>query len=360
MPTSAIRRLSPPIPVPPSLVSRVAAAARATSRAFGWAAAGVLSAIAVVHLLRVASWPFELLHHFLMAYAFAAAGLAICAFSGRALRLAVAACLLALFFAGSYARSADFFVGHVVPGTPISLITNNVYCRNWDAEGLRAWLATRPADIVALEEVPPHVERALAPLVSPSLYPYSARIPAATRSSSAASGCEGILLLSTVPIVANKIYQSDEKAWPALIAQLDVPGTGSAWLVLLHALDPLRPQGLLLRDELLATLAPVIAALTGPVIVAGDFNATPFTPVFRQFLADARLSQPPDLSGSYPANAGAFGLPIDHILLRDADFSAIRALPATGSDHRPLFAEIVLPLEASPPLVAAHPTGSFR
>jgi endonuclease/exonuclease/phosphatase (EEP) superfamily protein YafD len=169
-----------------------------------------------------------------------------------------------------------------------------------------------------------------------------------------------MLLLSTLPIDSAIIYRLNEEAWPALIAALDVPGTGSIRLVLVHATDPIQASGLQLRDEFLAAIAPIIAGLDGPVIVAGDFNATPFTPAFRRFLVDARVLPPRALPGSYPANFGALGLPIDHILLRDADLSAVRALPATGSDHRPILAHIVLPAEPSTSLAAAHSPESPR
>lgn len=323
--------------------------------------AGVLVAVAVVHLAGVVRWPFELLHHFLVVYALAAAGLTVAAFSFRAIRLAVVASALTLFFAVAYAGSADFSGSGMAPGRSISLISNNVYCGNWDPAGLQGWLATRPVDIVALQEVPSHIERALAPLSSAGVYPYSARIPAAHGSSRGkASGCEGILLLSTVPIISADIFQPNDQAWPALLASLDVPGIGSVSLVLVHATDPIRAEGLLLRDEFFAAIAPIIASLDGPVIVAGDFNATPFTPVFRRFLTDARVMPPRALAGSYPAKLGAFGLPIDHVLLRNADLSAVRALPAIGSDHRPILAQIVLPVDSSSSLAAAKSGESFR
>jgi endonuclease/exonuclease/phosphatase (EEP) superfamily protein YafD len=323
----------------------------AAFRALARAATGVLAVIALIHLSGVTSWPLELLHHFLVVYALVAAVLTIAAICFRVVRLAALTAVLALFFAGAYARSVDPFGGAEAPGKSITLITNNVYCRNWDAGGLRDWLATRPADIVALQEVPPHVERTLAPLAARGVYPYSARIPAAPGlSRGRLSGCEGILLLSTVPIASATIYQPNQQAWPALIGRLEVPDVGDVWIVAVHATDPIRAKGLALRDEFLASLAPTIASLSGPVIVAGDFNATPFTPVFRQFLAEARITPPGRFPGSYSANLGAFGLPIDHIMVRDAHLPAVRALRPTGSDHRPLLARIVLPTDplASP------------
>ncbi|MFO1154444.1 MAG: endonuclease/exonuclease/phosphatase family protein [Rhodospirillales bacterium] len=339
--------LSCPLPVQPRLARRLVDATLATFRAFAWACAGALAVIAVIHSAGATSWPFELFHHFLMAYTLIGITLAILAMCLRARRLAVVATALALFFAAAYARSAVLVGGGETTGRSLSLITNNVYCGNWNADGLRAWLATRPADIVALQEVPPHVERALAAPAIARVYPYSARVPAANGASRAGlNGCEGLLLLSTVPVTASTPYQPNPRVWPALITRLDVADVGSVSLVLVHALDPIRTQGLVLRDEFLASLAPVIAAMSGPVIVAGDFNATPFTPAFRQFLQAADL-EPGRTPASFPANLRAFGIPIDHVLVRGADLPSVRALPPTGTDHRPIFAQIVLPNESS-------------
>lgn len=337
------------LPTLSAFVTRLGTAIVPTLRSLAWTFAGVLAVVAVVHLAGITFWPLELLHHFLLIYALLAACLAIAAFTFRMARLAIAASVLMLFFAGAYGRSADFFAGSTAIGLPVSVLTNNVYCGNWDPEGLRNWLATRPADVVALEEVPAHVERALAGL-SPDIFPYSARIPAGrTLTRSRWRGCEGILLLSRFPIDQTSMYQSDPKAWPSLTARLRVPEVGDVWLVIVHANDPIHPPDLQRRDQFLASIAPTIASMNGPVLVVGDFNATPFTPVFRQFLDEAELSPPRSLPGSYPSNVGALGIPIDHVLVRDAHLASVHALAAIGSDHRPVLARIVLPTELTPP-----------
>lgn len=354
-----IRSIPYPVPVRLKTAGWLLGATLATLRAFAWTGTALLAVIALIHVSGAASWPFELFHHFLVVYGLVGAAMAAFAVCLRAMRLAALAAALTLFFAAAYARSVDVIGGSVAAGTPISLISNNVYCRNWDADGLRDWLAARPADIVALQEVPPHVEQALAPLGTRGIYPYSARVPAASgRSRGSLSGCEGILLLSAVPITSATIYQPNEKAWPSLIGRLNVPDVGGVWIVIVHATDPIRRKGLGLRDEFLSSLAPIIASLSGPVIVAGDFNATPFTPAFQQFLDDARIAPARGFPGSYPASLGAFGLAIDHILVRDADLAALRALPPAGSDHRPLLARIVLPTEALP--AVGNPAQSTR
>jgi endonuclease/exonuclease/phosphatase (EEP) superfamily protein YafD len=93
----------------------------------------------------------------------------------------------------------------------------------------------------------------------------------------------------------------------------------------------------------MAALADELSRYDGTLIVAGDFNATPYTPAFARFLDDARLTTVRAYPGTYPQIAGDFGLPIDHVLVRGIRIAEIEALDAFGSDHRPLRADLVVP-----------------
>ncbi len=120
-------------------------------------------------------------------------------------------------------------------------------------------------------------------------------------------------------------------------------------LVVVHTSNPVRRSGLRSRDQLMADLAAELRGYDGPLIVAGDFNATPYTPAFAQFLHDAGLTTVRAYPGTYPQIAGDFGLAIDHVLVRGIRIVDIEALDAFGSDHRPL---------ARRPGRAAPPAGS--
>jgi endonuclease/exonuclease/phosphatase (EEP) superfamily protein YafD len=331
----------------------------------------VLAAVAGLQLAAVESWPFELVHHFALPCALAA--LALCALAvalGQRL-LATAAALLSLVFMivisqelgePQAARANRLGPAEVLAladpsrGRQISLISQNVYCRNADPDGLRRWLRTRPADVVSLVEVPLYLEHRLDGLSD--VYPYHARISSEpTRAGRQVQGCQGMLILSTLPITASQVYRPLQKAWPALFVHIAVPGRpvpAGFWLAAIHAADPVRQPQHALRDRLLALLPAELAKLSGPLVVAGDFNATPYTPAFRRFAVTAGLAAPWS-PGSYPARLGTFGLPIDHVLVREANLLRLEPLPSYGSDHRPLRA--VIGLAPQGPALAARVPG---
>lgn len=88
-------------------------------------------------------------------------------------------------------------------------------------------------------------------------------------------------------------------------------------------------------------LAAVRADLTGPVIVAGDFNSVSTGRIGRQVRAEAGLRPASGWPGTWPAMApAAFGLTIDQVYRSpDLSFVSRRLGRPTGSDHRPVITE---------------------
>lgn len=87
------------------------------------------------------------------------------------------------------------------------------------------------------------------------------------------------------------------------------------------------------------------AAVDGPLLVMGDFNATPWSRPLQRIRAETGLRAPGWPVATWPTGAGALGLPIDHLLVRDG----VVLGPVTpwggglGSNHRGLLAEIHWP-----------------
>ena len=83
-----------------------------------------------------------------------------------------------------------------------------------------------------------------------------------------------------------------------------------------------------------------------PLVVAGDFNVTPYSPYFRDWLAASGLTDSRrgrTLSVSWPATLPWFGIPIDHVAVNDG-FTIVshRRLPDFGSDHYGVVVELAL------------------
>jgi endonuclease/exonuclease/phosphatase (EEP) superfamily protein YafD len=90
-----------------------------------------------------------------------------------------------------------------------------------------------------------------------------------------------------------------------------------------------------------------------PVIVGGDFNATPdvaqFRSVLRTGFADAADQAGAGMTRTYPADRWFPPLiAIDHVLTRGgAVATGVQTVSISGSDHRALLARIAVPTDSS-------------
>lgn len=323
----------------------------------GFAVALAFGTIAACRLLGVNRWPIELSYHFIPYFAAAAfAQAAVCGlrrhtlpavlcgavglhFAAVALDPFDPACQTVPRFreAGTAAAAGTEGTAGTAgrPGTAISLITYNVHFSLKPSAWTRKWLDTRPADIIALQEVSrPLAEELRKPSAS---YPYRVVLD------SGGDGIAGVALLSRVPILEHRQFRPADDAWPTILARLAYGNGRAGWIIVLHARNPITPFGSALRSVLFETLAGPVAGLDGPVVVVGDFNATPYTPSLRTFVRAAGLTSACRFQGTYPARARGLGLPIDHVLVRNARITGLGTGRWFGSDHRALRAELVLP-----------------
>jgi endonuclease/exonuclease/phosphatase (EEP) superfamily protein YafD len=121
---------------------------------------------------------------------------------------------------------------------------------------------------------------------------------------------------------------------------------GDVTLLSVHLRAPMRPRLAAQRNRQLQILADLSTRVEGPLVVAGDFNLTPFSPYFSDWLASTRLRDSraeAGYSASWPTFLPLIGIPIDHCFVTD-DFAVVdlRRLPAFGSDHYPVLAHLRL------------------
>jgi vancomycin resistance protein VanJ len=79
-----------------------------------------------------------------------------------------------------------------------------------------------------------------------------------------------------------------------------------------------------------------------PVIIAGDLNATLWSPSLTPLMRSRW--QWPEGSGityTWPTFAPPFAIQIDHILTKGAKAGRYKVLPSIGSDHLPVRADLV-------------------
>jgi endonuclease/exonuclease/phosphatase (EEP) superfamily protein YafD len=114
-------------------------------------------------------------------------------------------------------------------------------------------------------------------------------------------------------------------------------------LVTTHPPSPGDPGLKMDRDTQLGQLRDGLDT-SRPFIIAGDFNTTPWGRAYHA--TPGMRAGDPRFDGTFPASAGWFGLPIDHVKFGGGlVLTDYRAGPNIGSDHLPLFATFALPRE---------------
>lgn len=285
-------------------------------------------------------WMFELLTHFRVQYAVAGAVLALALAMFRrwvgagislALGLAHAVPVLSLFVAPP---STD------APTRPnVKVVTMNLRHRFADVEATRRLIRAERPDIVILTEyLADHV-----PMMDSlrDILPHRAGTPP--------RGKFDTVLLSRMPIVWSRIYRPTGPSFPVVEARLcPAPGDQAACftLIALHAPRSEFARGTRQKKVFELVAQRAVSVADGRVIVVGDLNTTPYSPRYRDLVADGGLR---DAAVGSPwrttwiSRFPPFGLTLDHVLVGPALTPFARRVAGDiGSDHFPVIAEITV------------------
>ncbi|MGL5010351.1 MAG: endonuclease/exonuclease/phosphatase family protein [Paracoccaceae bacterium] len=133
---------------------------------------------------------------------------------------------------------------------------------------------------------------------------------------------------------------------PGMTALQVTTDNGPVWLISIHTFWPWPFQ----QPRQIDLLIPRIAALTGPKIIAGDFNMVPWSRAMTRFAEAGGVTFAQPTRGTYPQFGPLLTLPIDHVLTPMGGSTTLR--PLAGSDHRGLLVTFDLP---QPPSIASNP-----
>ncbi len=279
-------------------------------------------------------WMFELTSHFRVQYTAILLVLAVgflCVKRWRWGAIFLAFGLLNGWLLLPYLRVTE--AERATAGPTIKLLAWNVNSSNEDFEELSRLLAREEPDVVLLMEVSPRWERFLATGLTG--YPH--------QQIAARDDNFGIALLSKLPLANAQTLYLGEAGVPSVQSRLLVDGLNIEFL----GTHPLPPVGSLrsrLRDEQLHSVAAWVNRQTNAVVVAGDLNATPWSPLFRNFTEITKLKNSAEgraLNGTWPAFFKPMLIPIDHFLHSPEVVVARREiLSAAGSDHLPQVVEL--------------------
>jgi endonuclease/exonuclease/phosphatase (EEP) superfamily protein YafD len=247
--------------------------------------------------------------------------------------LLVNALLLGPFFL-PLARAAD------PPAAPLRVLTSNILAHNQTPQAVIEYLQVADADIILLAEIQPDMLAQVTQALS-AQYPYL--------HDAAQRGTFGIALFSRYPLLTAQTHRLGINRHPSIQATI-------AWqdhvvtVYGAHPFPPLGADGTLRRDSEIAAIQALIAQETGPLILMGDLNATPWSASMRQLISTTDLRYAAHGYGIRPTwPAGGYGsllvgVPLDHVLVSSEwQVTAYRLGPDVGSDHYPVLADLVLP-----------------
>jgi endonuclease/exonuclease/phosphatase (EEP) superfamily protein YafD len=216
---------------------------------------------------------------------------------------------------------------------PLKVLSVNVSYRQFLARRLLEIVRDTDPDVVVVQELTPHAERVLADL--DKQLPHFRKFPA--------DGAYGIGLWSRNEIESGETIALGRV--PAIQARVRGP-SGAFTVIGVHLSAPVTPRRAAARNQQLVELAARSNAVDGPLIVAGDFNVTPYSPYYAEWLEatgfmDSRRGR--TLSPSWPTMLQWLGIPIDHVAVND-DFTIVshRRLPNFESDHYGALVEVAL------------------
>ncbi len=216
----------------------------------------------------------------------------------------------------------------------LTVLALNIWHRLGDQQRLERYLRSAPADVIVLSEFGPHKRSMLARLKE--AYPF--QVECADRTSCA------LALISRRPLTASGFGRlAAERQAGASQRMADFVWAkvgGSLTIIGTHVYRPSRDPWLHQRQ--MSALSRFLRNIDGPLVLAGDLNASPWSNAFRRLRAETGLAPASVLTPTWPA----WPLPLpqvalDHILVSsDLTVAAAGTGPAVGSDHLPVWAQI--------------------
>jgi len=280
------------------------------------------------------AWFLDLFAHFRVQYMVLFAVCAAVLFAMGCKATALAACAGALL-------SAWPLAGYVAVPPPVAeaesehfrVVSFNVWFRNHDLPRIAAYLEQSDADAIVLQELGASQAQQLHALLRsyPHAYVEARRY--------------GAVLFTRWPIIASESVVLSPEGARGVHAVLDWRGSPVAVLGV-HLHWPLGPRNSWLRNQELASIASFARRQRVPLVVAGDFNLTPWSTHYRELLQASSLGDCAarrGLAATWPSQFPPLGISIDHCLIsREWRSIDVSVGPALGSDHRAFIADLRL------------------
>jgi endonuclease/exonuclease/phosphatase (EEP) superfamily protein YafD len=232
----------------------------------------------------------------------------------------------ALFVWDYYARRTP------MPTEPVAqfrFLSFNVLTGNRYAEQLVDAVLADPPDVMLVMETPgvePYLERLA------EAFPYRA-------------GCANtqtcdISLHSRFPLADARIRHLPPFGHERMVtAQVEIGGQALT-IAGVHLSKPYFDQASWIE---LNYINEILSRIDGPLVLAGDFNAAPWSEPVALLAELQGLAPGPWPAATWPVRLGPLGVPIDNVFTRgNVRLLALEAGDSHGSNHRPLWADVAL------------------
>jgi len=221
------------------------------------------------------------------------------------------------------------------PPAHLRILQANILTSNTNSAALLALVAHENPDVVVLQEPDVWWVRHLAPLTNS--YPVFAALPREDNFGAA-------IYCKTNALSADIFKLSDPEGAPSSHARIAVDGRVIT-VVGTHTLAPYNRYMWQGRNSFVLELAKALRRVEGPLVVTGDFNNTPWSAHFQNFLKASGLhdsEQGRGPQGTWPTSTiPLVRLPLDHCFHSDSvRILAKRTGPDIGSDHLPLILDV--------------------
>lgn len=214
----------------------------------------------------------------------------------------------------------------------LKLCTINLYSSNENIQGLKSSIQETRPDVIFFQEYNNYWHGQLRLLEDYRFRKYKIQ-----------EGNFGIATYSRIPFDSDEVIYFSEKRFPAISSTINKNET-KIELVNVHMEPPGHPRSHEIRKEYFKNLTEYLSNIENEFIIAGDFNATNYSPLIKSFVEKLNLNQFNQFgieAKTWPSRLGIFGICIDHIISSAGlEICNKETLKDWGSDHVPVLAEI--------------------
>lgn len=280
-------------------------------------------------------WIIDITSHFSLQYAAIAVVLLFYSLWRKVIPVAVVSGMLLFLNIGEQVDLNNAVHASLQKKDSFKICSANINKTNRDFTKIIAGLTEIDADILLLLEVTEHNIQHLQQFIQ--TYPYR------TEDLNTGFSGTGAVLVSRFPILEHEVTKYSEFGNMLISATLQVKHHKVRFYGA-HFPKPTDISEFSARFEHILALARQIRRQSLPVILEGDFNSTPYSPVFKELIKISALRDSRTgfgLQPSWPTYLPLLLIPIDHILVGpDIEVLKRDTGPYIGSDHYPVFAEI--------------------